>query len=209
VIASRCHGLVLDIGCGDRWAASLLPPDSTYVGLDYPTTVSKGYPGHPDVFGDAQKLPFRESCFDTVLMMDVLEHLPTPPQAISEACRALKPGGHLILQVPFLYPLHDEPHDFHRWTVYGLHQLCTTHGLKITSGIYQGQPCETAAALFAIAIAKGIVDLISSKKITMALAPLWVLIIPLANLMGWLLARVLPDSDMMPMSYRLTAIKPE
>jgi len=186
----------------------MLPPDCTYVGLDYPTTVSKGYPGQPDVFGDAQKLPFRASSFDTVLMMDVLEHLPGPDQAISEAFHSLKPGGHLILQVPFLYPLHDEPHDFHRWTAYGLRQLCTIHGLKIESGIYQGQPSETAAALFTIAVAKGIVDSISNKKTTMLLAPLMLLTIPLVNLIGWLLARVLPDSDMMPMSYRLTAIKP-
>jgi SAM-dependent methyltransferase len=187
----------------------MLPPGCTYVGLDYPTTVSKGYPGHPDVFGDAQKQPFRSSSFDTVLMMDVLEHLPTPDQAISEICRSLKSGGRLILQVPFLYPLHDEPYDFHRWTVHGLHQLCSTHGLKIESETSHGQPCETAAALLAIAIAKGIVDSLSNKKIALLLTPLMLPIIPIVNLMGWLLAKALPGSGMMPMSYRLTAIKPE
>lgn len=207
-LASRTHGLVLDIGCGNRWAEQTLAPGCTYLGLDYPHTISKGYPGRPDIFGDAQKLPFKPSSFDTVLMLDVLEHIPSATQAISEAYRALKPGGHLILQVPFLYPLHDEPHDFHRWTVYGLRQLCTTHGLAIEAAISQGHPCETAAALFTIAIAKGLLDLLPPKTPAFFWVPLILPIIPLANVLGWLLAKLFPNSDMMPMSYRVVATKP-
>jgi ubiquinone/menaquinone biosynthesis C-methylase UbiE len=95
---------VLDIGCGDRWAENALGPGCTYLGLDYPSTVELGYAGAPDVFGDGLQLPFPDQCFDSVLLMDVLEHLRDAPKALSEAARVLKPGGTLILQVPFLVP---------------------------------------------------------------------------------------------------------
>ncbi len=207
-ITRGAHGSVLDVGCGDRWASSVLPDGCTYVGLDYPTTVGMGYPGRPEIFGDAGMMPFKADCFDTVLMMDVLEHLQAPNQAVSEAFRILRPGGRLILQVPFLYPLHDEPHDFQRWTRHGLIRLCANNNLIAENTIATGQPSQTAAALFAIAMAKSGLDALTKKNLSLLLVPLFAFAIPLVNLSGWLLGKLLPDSDMMPMSYRLTAIKP-
>jgi len=177
------------------------------VGLDYPTTVDLGYPGHPEVFGNAASLPFRESALDTVLMLDVLEHLASPERAVAEAGRVLKPGGRLILQAPFLYPLHDEPHDYQRWTQHGLRRLCENQGLAIESTTAVGHPCEAAAALFAIALAKSCLVALSKKSISTALIPLLVAAIPLVNVVGWSLARLTPASDIMPLGYRLVASK--
>jgi len=75
------------------------------------------------VLGDAQALGIREASFDVVLCTEVLEHLPEPQRAIDEMFRVLVPGGQLLLTTRFLFPIHDEPHDYFRFTKYGLRHL--------------------------------------------------------------------------------------
>ena len=58
-----------------------------------------------------------------VLCTEVLEHLPEPQKAIDEMFRVLKPGGQLLLTTRFLFPIHDAPHDYFRYTKYGLRHL--------------------------------------------------------------------------------------
>jgi SAM-dependent methyltransferase len=50
---------------------------------------------------DVTKLSFPNSSFDHVLSFDVLEHVPDYQKALSEFYRVLKPGGRLLLNVPF------------------------------------------------------------------------------------------------------------
>jgi len=201
------NGYVLDVGCGNRWLAGKFESSNNYVGLDYPPTITQGYAGHPDVFGDAAHLPFRKSSIDTILMLDVLEHLQSPESALEEAAKALKPGGHLILQVPFMYPLHDTPHDFRRWTIEGLRQLFSSYNLKIVEEFVYGHPAETAAAMTTIALAKGGLEALLKHRISMLLIPLIVLMIPLLNITGWLLGKALPADPFMPLGYRIVTEK--
>jgi len=200
------HGNVIDIGCGNRWLSDVIM-DGNYIGLDYPPTVAQGYPGRPDVFGDAASLPFQDSMADTVLLMDVLEHLRFPDVAIHEAARILTPTGHLILQVPFMYPVHDAPNDFHRWTREGLHLLLEQHALKIIEETAYGNPAETSAALGAIALAKSGLNTVSQRRISMVLMPFMVVLIPFVNVAGWLLGKASPADTFMPLGYRLVAQK--
>lgn len=207
-IARSLKGRILDIGCGNRLMESLLVgPDTTYVGLDYPTTHAKGYTGRPDLFGDGQELPFRSGSLDVVMALDVLEHLPSPDQCVREAVRVLRSRGQLILQTPFLYPLHDMPHDFQRWTLPGLEALVQREGFAVTERHIFGAPCETAAALTAISLAKAVLDSVTHRSPAILLAPLLIVGIPLVNLLGWLLARLLPADDFMPLGYRLVCTK--
>ncbi|PIP58155.1 MAG: hypothetical protein COX02_01785 [Candidatus Vogelbacteria bacterium CG22_combo_CG10-13_8_21_14_all_37_9] len=73
-----------------------------------------------DIVGSVYELPFPEASFEIVLCMVVLEHLEDPKRAITEMYRVLKPGGKIIVSVPFLFPIHDAPNDFWRFTKYGL-----------------------------------------------------------------------------------------
>lgn len=78
----------------------------------------------PDVVVDVCNLQnFEENSFDAIFMIEVLEHVKEPQQAINQLYRVLKPGGTLILSVPFVIPIHDEPYDFFRYTKYGLEYL--------------------------------------------------------------------------------------
>lgn len=77
----------------------------------------------PDLVGDAHQLPFKDAEFKVILCTEVLEHLRDPKIAIAEMQRVLQPGGTLILTTRFIYPLHDVPNDYWRFTKYGLREL--------------------------------------------------------------------------------------
>lgn len=206
-VARLNGGYIIDIGCGDRWLSEVVGKNANYIGLDYPPTVAQGYPGLADVLGDACRLPFRDASANAVLLLDVLEHLRSPTAAIAEAVRILKPGGRLVLQVPFMYPVHDAPNDFQRWTLDGLRQLLSLHGLRSVEETTYGHPTETAAALGTIALAKSALNLVTQPRLATLLLPLIVALIPLVNITGWLLGIILPADPFMPLSYRLEAEK--
>lgn len=75
------------------------------------------------LLSDVQALALADNTFDVVVCTEVLEHLPEPQTAIHEMYRVLKPGGTLVLTTRFLFPIHDAPHDYFRFTRYGLQYL--------------------------------------------------------------------------------------
>ncbi len=77
----------------------------------------------PDLVGDISDHDFGERRFSAVVMAEVLEHIRTPEKAIQAAHAVLEPGGRLILSTPFIFPIHDRPHDYYRFTRYGLEWL--------------------------------------------------------------------------------------
>lgn len=204
----RVCGVVLDVGCGNGWARDVMPKTVQYVGVDYPTTMALGYEGSPDILADATALPLPGTSVDTVLLLDVLEHLDDPEKAISEAARILRLGGTCLVQVPFLYPLHDEPHDYQRWTRHGLKKLFLQYGFQPEVSSESNSPCTTAAALFSMALAKGLLDALQEKSLLMLIAaPLIAAMVPVVNVTGLLLGWMLPESSCMPGSYLVAAKK--
>jgi ubiquinone/menaquinone biosynthesis C-methylase UbiE len=76
-----------------------------------------------DIIGDAHELPFKDGEFDIIIANNVIEHFYNPTQAIAEMHRVLKKSGHIYFTVPFLYPIHEAPHDYSRLTRFGLERL--------------------------------------------------------------------------------------
>ncbi len=74
----------------------------------------------PDIIADAHSLPFKDGEFEIILCTEVLEHVKNPFKVEEELWRVLKPGGMLLLSTRFIYPIHDAPSDFWRFTKYGL-----------------------------------------------------------------------------------------
>lgn len=77
----------------------------------------------PDVIGDAHNLPFEPNSIPGIICTEVLEHLHTPQIAVDEMERVLMPGAKLILTTRFVFPIHDQPIDYFRFTKYGLQEL--------------------------------------------------------------------------------------
>lgn len=204
--ASALHGIVLDIGCAGRELQQALPPSTHYIGLDYPATADAEYGTRPDVYGDGQRLPFGDARIDAVALLDVLEHLPRPGAALREMARVLKPGGTLVLQVPFLYPLHDEPRDYTRLTAHGLRQMLDAAGFEVQELHVQGHPLETAALLANIALVKTVLSVAGDGPRGWLVLPLLLALalpgVPLINAGAWLLARLTPADAMMPLGYQ-------
>ena len=128
---SYFRGDLLDLGCGRapffNLYANLV---NSAIGVDW--SESPHELRHADVIAHlGTGIPFSDGSFRTVLASDVLEHLPDTALALRECHRVLEPGGHLILNVPFLYWVHEAPHDYWRFTADGLRLLATRHGFTV------------------------------------------------------------------------------
>lgn len=110
----RSSARVLDVGAGGSSYDRFFP---NRISIDIDPMRS------PDVVGDAHNLPFSDEEFEMILCTEVLEHLKDPRRAIAEMRRVLKKEGVLIVTTRFIYPLHDSPHDYWRFTKYGLKEL--------------------------------------------------------------------------------------
>ena len=123
------RGTMLDIGCGTR-RYELIFKDcvDSYIGLDWPETKDRAI---PDVIGDAMNIPFKTSSVDVILATELMEHLPSPHDFLMEVARVLRKEGVLILSVPFMEPIHEEPRDYYRFTPFSLRLLLNQHGFSI------------------------------------------------------------------------------
>jgi SAM-dependent methyltransferase len=135
-VAPLAHGRLLDVGCGDKPYLEIFAPRvSEYVGVEhaasFEATNSAQRVRGPDVLYDGEHLPFEAHTFDTVLCIQTLEHTPKPRELVAELARVLKPSGRLLLMAPFSFRLHEEPHDYFRYTPHGLRVLCESAGLEI------------------------------------------------------------------------------
>ncbi len=120
------EGRVLDVGCGSQPYRSLFDGRcSKYFGADYYVTGTDATRAAADV------LPYRDDEFETVVLFQVLEHVPRPWKVVEECARVLKPGGFLLASVPFIFPHHPSPNDYYRYTHEGLANLAEQSGLEI------------------------------------------------------------------------------
>jgi SAM-dependent methyltransferase len=125
-------GSLLDVGAGEAPWRSMLAQGTSYIGVDIHDACKFGMK-HRDyiLFYDGKTLPFESESFDNVLCTEVLEHVPDPKNFMAEIHRVLKPGAKLILTVPWSARLHHLPHDYHRFTRFGLSALLEAAGFNV------------------------------------------------------------------------------
>lgn len=198
---SDCQGIVLDIGAADGWLRSFLSPSARYVAFDYPVTAMGLYRTRPDVFGDAATLPFADGSFDAVACYEVLEHVRKPDAVMAEISRVLVPGGVAELSMPFLYPVHDAPHDYQRWTRHGWQRSAESACLVVEKLQPVNHPLASAAVLGCLALAAPLQE--ASKPAKFFLLPLAALAIPVINLLAWAGMRVWPQWPAMTTGHRV------
>lgn len=121
---ARMQGAVLDVGCGEMPFRGLLPAGTRYTGLDVPLAGEFGMRRRIDIVDfDGPRIPFSDASFDHILCTEVLEHAEDPMALIAEMYRVLRPGGTLLATVPFSARVHYAPHDYQRFTRFGLARM--------------------------------------------------------------------------------------
>ncbi|HCS19773.1 MAG TPA: methylase [Bacteroidetes bacterium] len=147
VLSSMLSGDLLDVGCGRKPYKALFAVNK-YIGLDIDN------PGHShageevDVYYDGKTFPFDTNSFDSALCNQVLEHVFNPDEFLSEIHRVLKPGGKLLLTVPFAWDEHEQPYDYARYSSFGLRHLMEKNGFVIEKSIKSVNDSRAIAQLW-------------------------------------------------------------
>jgi SAM-dependent methyltransferase len=121
---AQMQGSVLDVGCGEMPFREYLPAQVRYLGLDVAEAVSFGMRDHPDiVMFDGVSIPFPDESWDGIICTEVLEHTLEPEALIAEMLRVLRPGGTILITVPFSARVHHAPLDYQRFTRFRLARM--------------------------------------------------------------------------------------
>ena len=121
---------VLDAGAGEgqhrrRFARQ------RYCGVDLAVGDAGWDYSRLDAVADLMALPFRDGQFDAALNAVTLEHVNEPGRVLREIARVLAPGGTLLVAAPHEWEVHQAPHDYYRYTRYGLAYLLEDAGFEI------------------------------------------------------------------------------
>ncbi|MDR1866157.1 MAG: class I SAM-dependent methyltransferase [Bacteroidales bacterium] len=124
---------VFDIGCGNKpmeqYIRTLIKNDraESYVGCDVVQSSARKV----DIVCDATDIPEKSSAYDIVVCTQVVEHVFDHAKVFEEAFRLLKPGGFFIVSGPFVWPVHEAPYDYFRFTRYGFQELLKKTGFIV------------------------------------------------------------------------------
>jgi len=129
--APRLQGRMLDFGCGSKPYQSLFTNVSEYIGLDYDNEGHSHKNEAIDFFYDGITIPFPNEHFDSVFSSEVFEHIFNLEEIIPELNRVMKKGGNLLITCPFVWPEHEVPVDFARYTTFSLKHLLEKNGFTI------------------------------------------------------------------------------
>ncbi|PHS20750.1 MAG: SAM-dependent methyltransferase [Robiginitomaculum sp.] len=121
------QGVLYDLGCGESpYQDFLLQFAQQYIGVDW---AGSNHVTKETVLANLNEPLLLDSAVaDCVISLSVLEHLYQPQGMLNEAYRLLKPNAAMILQVPWQWQLHEQPHDYFRYTPYALKQMFVKAG---------------------------------------------------------------------------------
>lgn len=132
-IPQKKQELVLDVGCGESPHYHMLIKGKI-VSVDMKKSRTT------NIICDSHNIPLKKEKFDKVLCINSFYYFSNPFAAIKEARRVLKKDGKLIMQMPFIYPIHDAPFDKYRFTEYGISGLLKNdfkiEKIKAVGGIF-------------------------------------------------------------------------
>ena len=132
-ILPTCFGTILDVGCGAQPYRSLFPASAEYRAIDVERAGGDfGYFAPDTTYFEGTRWPIADASVDVALATETLEHVEDVSGFLGEAARCLRPGGRLILTVPFAARWHFIPHDYWRFTPSGIKLVLAPHGLNAT-----------------------------------------------------------------------------
>jgi SAM-dependent methyltransferase len=186
--APAIAGRVLDIGCGQKPYEAYFVAATSYVGLEYDTEENRARK-KADFFYRGGVFPFPDASFDSAVCSQVLEHVFTPEAFLAEANRVLKPGAPFLLTLPFVWDEHEQPHDFARYSSFGIAALLERNGFEV---LRQEKTLADLRVIFQLVNAY-LYKCLMGRNAYLNVAYCILLMAPF-NLMGSLLARVAPGN---------------
>lgn len=121
----------MDFGCGSKPYEQLFTNAQKYIGVDISSSGHNHKDSKIDVFYDGHALPFKDNYFDCIFSSEVFEHVQYLNDVLPELKRVLKPGGIMMITCPFLWPEHEVPFDFRRFSSFGIKQFLQDNGFQI------------------------------------------------------------------------------
>jgi len=125
-------GVVLDVGCGVMPYRKLIESSAAvtkYIGMDIEGTELYGHVPR-DLTWNGRDVPMDDESVDCVIATEFLEHYSDPTGVLTEIARVIKTGGRMFATVPFVWNLHEIPHDEYRYTPYSLERHFRDAGFK-------------------------------------------------------------------------------
>jgi SAM-dependent methyltransferase len=198
----RLHvrGHVLDVGCGTQPYRVLFDVEN-YHGLEIDTPQARARRVADDYY-DGTRFPYADGSFDSVLCNQVLEHSFAPETLLAEIARVLRPGGKLLLTVPFVWDEHEQPWDYARYSSFGLRTLLERSGLTV---IEHRKLNDSFALIFQLVNAY-LQKVLHTRSATVNLLSCIVLMCPI-NLLGLVLGSVLPRNPDLYLDHAVLAVK--
>jgi SAM-dependent methyltransferase len=120
---------VLDAGAGEGQYANFFTKHR-YTGVDLGIGDQAWNYTQLNAIADLLQLPFADRTFDASLNVVTLEHVREPARVIAELHRTLRDGGRLLMIVPHEWEEHQQPHDYFRYTRYGMRYLLESAGFR-------------------------------------------------------------------------------
>lgn len=185
--APGVEGNVLDFGCGSKPYESVFTRATNYVGVDIEVSGHGHQNSRVDVFYDGKSLPFPDGHFDAVVSFEVFEHVFNLEEVLREIRRVLKPGGKLLVTIPFAWHEHEAPYDFARYTSYGIRHVLQNAGFEVLAV----QKTTTSVLAIGQAFIAYLAEFVRPRNGVLAKVFQLVLLFPL-TVLALLLNRVLP-----------------
>lgn len=182
------HGRLLDFGCGSKPYRSLFRV-TAYIGTDIEESGHDHHNEEIDVYYDGKTLPFDDASFDCIFSSEVFEHIFNLPEILGELYRVLKPGGNMLITVPFVWDEHEIPYDFARYTSFGIRHILTEKGFTVIRETKTTNYVATLCQMWAAYVYQHIFP--KNKIARIALTPLFITPITLC---GLIISSLLPTN---------------
>ena len=143
-LSSALQGKLMDFGAGSKPYRQLFHVEQ-YVGVDIQESGHDHTHEDIDVFYDGKTIPFPDQSFDSVFSSEVFEHIFNLDEILNEINRVLKPGGKMLITLPFVWDEHEIPYDFARYTSFGIVHILQQKGFII---LHQAKTTPYVSTLF-------------------------------------------------------------